>query len=142
MEGRPWLRILLVLIGFSLLGGPVWIVTHAADAAAPARAPGTAPPEPLRITVTFSAPPATFDLDYLGAPLWSGRPAGGEVSVDWKVAIPKEGVDLFVAGSWPTGAAATAVRVRVSRGGNSLADQTFWPDGSLAETVTVRDLQP
>jgi len=139
MEGRPWLRILLVLIGFTLLGGPVWIVTHPAEAASPIAATGAASPQSLRIAVTFTDLPQTFDLEYLGTPLLKNTSVQGRaLAIDWNVTIPKEGVDLFVGGSWPQGAPATAVRVQVMRGDDSLADQTFWADGSLAETVTVK----
>ena len=65
-----------------------------------------------------------------------------DFSCDWKVAVPKEGVDLFVSASWPEGSPKTAVRVQVFRNGNPLADETFWTERSLAETVTVNERQP
>lgn len=142
MEGRPWLRILLILIGFSLLGLPVWSITHSAAAVAPVKAPAESVALPLRVEVTFVSPPTSFDLEYLGAPLLSGHAPERDFATDWKVAIPEEGVDLFVSAEWPAGTPATAVRVRVLRDGNSLADQTFWADESLAETITVRESQP
>lgn len=142
MEGRPWLRILLIVVGFSLVGWPVWGVTHHASAPAPAKPSSEAPAEPLRVRVTFASPPASFELDYLGKPLLSGRAPDREFSGEWKVAIPKEGVELFMGAKWPPGTPATAVRLTLTRGGNPLAEQTFWADGSLAETMTVREAQP
>ena len=142
MEGRPWLRILLSLIGFSLLGWPVWSVTHPAAVAAPVEKKTAAAAQPLRVEVTFASAPTSFDLEYLGAPLLSGRAPSRDFSVVWKVAIPKEGVDLFVSAEWPAGTPTTAVRVRVSRNGDPLAEQTFWANDSLAETVTVPAPQP
>ena len=142
MEGRPWLRILLVVLGFSLAGWPVWSATHGAPVPAPVKPAPAAPAEPLRVQVTFASPPASFELDYLGAPLLSGHAPDREFSGDWKVAVPKEGAELFMGAEWPAGSPVTAVRVRITRDGNTLAEQTFWADGRLAETMIVREAQP
>ena len=142
MEGRPWLRILLVVAGFSLAGWPVWGVTRHVSLAPPARPAAAVSAQPLRVRVTFASPPDSFDLDYLGAPLLAGHAPEREFSADWKVAIPKEGVELFLGAAWPPGTTATAVRVTVTREGNPLAEQTFWADDRLAETLTVREARP
>jgi len=142
MEGRPWLRILLIVLGFSLVGWPVWSVTRYASVPSPVKPASDAPAEPLRVQVTFASPPASFELDYLGKPLLSGHAPDREFSGDWKAAIPKEGVELFVAAKWPPGTPTTAVRVTLTRDGNPLAEQTFWAEDSLAETMTVREAQP
>jgi len=142
MEGRPWLRVLLIVVGFTLVGWPVWSITRHASVPSPAKPASEAPAEPLRVQVTFATPPASFELDYLGKPLLSGHAPDREFSVDWKVAIPKEGVELFVGAEWPPGTPATAVRLTLTRNGNPLAEQTFWADGSLAETMTVQEAQP
>jgi len=142
MEGRPWLRILLIVVGFSLAGWPVWSVTRHAAVAPPASPGAVGPAHPLRVQVTFAAAPASFELDYLGAPLLAGHAPEREFSANWKVAVPKEGVELFVSAGWPAGTTATAVRVTVTRDGNPLAEQTFWADDRLAETLTVREARP
>ncbi len=142
MEGRPWLRILLIVLGFSLVGWPVWGVTRYASVAPPTKPAAITPAKPLRVQVTFASPPASFELDYLGKPLLSGQAPDREFSGNWKVAIPKEGVELFVAAKWPPGTPTTAVRLTLTRDGNPLAEQTFWAEGSLAETMTVREAQP
>ena len=142
MEGRPLLRILLIVLGFSLVGWPIWSVTHGASVPSPAKPASAARAEPLRVQVTFASPPASFELDYLGKTLLSGHAPDREFSGDWKVAIPKEGVELFVAAKLPPGTPATAVRLSLTRDGTPLAEQTFWADGSLAETMTVREAQP
>ena len=142
MEGRPWLRILLIVLGFSLVGWPVWSVTQYASVTQPVKPAAVSPTKPLRVQVTCASPPASFELDYLGKPLLSGHAPEREFSADWKVAIPKEGVELFVGAKWPSGTPTTAVRVRVTRDGNPLAEQTFWAEDSLAETIIVREPQP
>ena len=142
MEGRPWLRILLVLIGFSLLGFPVWSTTRPGDVAIPTKEKVAATERPLHVEVSFAEPPASFVLEYLGSILCKGAAPQRDFSCDWKVAVPKEGVDLFVSARWPEGSPKTAVRVQVFRYENLLSDETFWTEGSLAETVTVSERQP
>jgi hypothetical protein len=142
MEGRPWLRILLILIGFTLLGFPVWSSTRPGEVVIPTKEKVAAAEQPLHVQVSFAEPPASFDLEYLGSILCKGAAPQRDFSCDWKVGVPKEGVDLFVSASWPEGSPKTAVRVKVFRDGNPLADETFWTEGSLAETVTVNERQP
>lgn len=144
MEGRPWLRILLVLAGFTLAGWPVWNVTHSAAVVAPAApaVPSPAAGQPFLVELTFATAPVSFELDYLGAPLLTGGGPGRNFSTTWKVAVPKEGVDLFLDAKWPEGTGTTAVRVQLTRGDNAPAVQTLWADGELAETITVREPQP
>ena len=142
MEGRPWLRILLIVLGFVLVGWPVWSVTRYTSVPSPVKPASDASAKPVRVQVTFASPPASFELDYLGNPLLSGQAPDREFCGDWKVAIPKEGVELLVAAKWPPGTPTTAVRLTLTRNGNPLAEQTFWADGSLTETMTVREAQP
>ena len=143
MNGRPLLRILVILFGFFLVGWPVWSVTHTSFVDAPVKENAKKnPEEPLRVEVTFSTPPSSFDLDYLGKPLLTGKAPDREFSADWKVAIPKEGVELFMAAGWLPGSPLSAVRVRVTQGGNVIAEQTFWATENLAETLTVNKPQP
>ncbi len=142
MEGRPWLRIWLILLGFTFLGLPVWRVTHPAAVAPPKDLREGTITFPLRVEVTFASPPTSFDLEYLGATLISSHAPNRDFAIDWKVAISKEGVDLFLSAEWPPGTPTTAVRVKVTRDGSAIAEQTFWGDGSLAETLTVWEPKP
>ena len=137
MEGRPWLRILFILVGFALLGWPVWSITRPGQIAVPAEESPAGLAQPLHVEVSFAEPPTSFNLEDLGTPICSGTAPKRDFSCDWEVALPGEGVDLFVSASWPADATKTAVRVQVSQGELTLADQTFWTEGDLAETISV-----
>ena len=137
MEGRPWLRILVILIGFSLLGLPVWSMTRTRGIAAPVKVETRMSTRPLRVKITFAQAPASFELKYLGAVLCHGGAPQREFSCDWKAAVPKEGADLLLKADWPAGTSQTAVRLEVTENGEPLVDTTFWSDGSLVETITV-----
>ena len=130
MNGRPLLRILVIVFGFFLVGWPVWSVTHPSFVDSPSKENAKNPEEPLRVE------------DYLGKPLLTGKAPDREFSADWKVAIPKEGVELFMAAGWLPGSPLSAVRLRVTQGGNVIAEQTFWATENLAETLTVNKPQP
>jgi hypothetical protein len=112
-------------------------MTRPGQIAAPAEESSAALAQPLHVEVSFAEPPASFDLEYLGTPICSGTAPKRDFSCDWEVALPGEGVDLFVSASWPADVPKTAVRVQVSQGEQTLADQTFWTEGNLAETITV-----
>ncbi len=136
MEGRPWLRILLVLLGFLFLGVPVWTMTRekprvVMTTKAPVQAGA------LRVSLTFAEAPTDFELKYLGNTLCAGKAPQKEFTCDWTVGLPKEGADLLLTINWPEGGGPTAVRVMVKNGDDTLADQTIWGAGNVVETITV-----
>jgi hypothetical protein len=65
MEGRPWLRILFILVGFALFGWQVWSMTGRGEIAAPVKESPAGPAQPLHVEVSFAEPPASFGLEYL-----------------------------------------------------------------------------
>jgi hypothetical protein len=52
MEGRPWLRILFILVGFALFGWPVWSMTGR-ESAAPVKESPAGPAQPLHVEVSL-----------------------------------------------------------------------------------------
>jgi hypothetical protein len=138
MEGRPWLRVALIVLGFSLLGWPVWSLTHHATVPTPvAPEVKNSVPEPLRATITFATPPATCAVKALGEVLVESTDPGREVITDWEATVPSEGLDILVKATWPDGTEQTAVRVAITRGAETLADETFWTTDRLVKTVTI-----
>ncbi|CAN5823503.1 hypothetical protein BH09VER1_BH09VER1_41490 [soil metagenome] len=136
MDGRPWLRILLVLLGFLLLGIPVWTMTREkAQVVMSEKAPVQT--GALRVSLTFAEAPTDFELQYLGATLCSGRGPQKEFTCDWNVGLSPDGADLLLTVNWPPGGAPTAVRVQVKKAGETLADQSIWGSGNVVETITV-----
>lgn len=143
MEGRPWVRVALLLIGFSLLGVPVWSMTREKQVSpAVATVVVAAPAQQLRVTLSFAEPPLSFRLKHDDEILCEGSAPDGEFSRDWKIVVPPEGVELLLKAEWPFPSPKTAVRVEISRGDNGLVDQTFWTEGSLVQSVTVPGTNP
>lgn len=136
MGGHPLLRIILVVIGFTLAGGPVWFLTNRPDAFLQSQ---VVPPQKLvqlSVKVSFSQSPRAFSLAYLGDTLFLQESGKGEYARNWEVSIPKEGIDLLLKAEVP---GRTSVHVEISNGENILADKTFWPDSELVELVTLSE---
>lgn len=143
MEGRPWMRIALLLIGFSLLGVPVWSMTREKKPSlAIANVVIAKPAQQLRVTLTFAEPPLSFSLKHLNEVLCEGAAPDREFSCNWKIVVPPEGVDLLLKAVWPPTAPKTAARVEISRDDTVLIDQTFWTECRLVQSVTVPATNP
>ncbi len=143
MEGRPWVRVALLLIGFSLLGIPVWSMTRERKTSS-MNAPSVvaAPAQQLHVTVSFAEPPSSFRLKYHDEILCEGSASDREFSCDWDIVVPPEGVDLLLKAEWPSQSPKTAVRVEITRDDSVLVDQTFWAHTRLVQSVTVSGRSP
>ncbi len=133
MEGRPWLRIILIFAGFAMLGLPVWSMTRPRMVIAQEAAPESENRQTLRIAATFSQEPKAFELSYLGKPL--EKIAGNEYA--WQGEVPPEGIDLLAKAEWNELKGPAAVRIQVYAGESPLTDQTYWTEDELVETVSI-----
>lgn len=133
MEGRPWLRIIVIFAGFAMLGLPVWSMTRPRTVIIQETATESESPEKLRIEATFSQEPKVFELSYLGKPL--EKSAGNEYA--WQGEVPPEGIDLLAKAAWDELKGPAAVRIRVYAGESPSTDQTFWTEDELVETVSI-----
>jgi hypothetical protein len=138
MGGKPWLRLAVVLMGFTLMGFPVWQLTQGRGPVPPPAA--LAPPDELKrvaLTLTFSQVPAEFRLTHLGQSLLEKTPSQTSYALVWTVGIPPEGLDLLLVADWPDTKAQKAVRVEITQNGLPCVDRTFWAEGDLVELITV-----
>ncbi len=143
MEGRPWVRVALLLIGFSLLGIPVWSMTREKrQSSVIETVVAEVSVRPLRVTILFAEPPLSFSLKHLDKVLCQGAGPEREFSFSWESVVPPEGVELLLKATWPSTAAKTAARVEISGGDEVLIDQTFWSERSLVQSVTVPGTKP
>lgn len=133
MNGRPLLRLLLVTLAFACLGIPVWQLTRGTDAPAPAEITSTSKVEELSVTLTFSTSAESFALTHLDETVL----AAPALSRTWQAAVPPEGIDLLLKAHWPAKTKTAAVRLQISRRGETVTDKTFWAEGGMAELVTV-----
>lgn len=159
MKGRPWLRFVLVILGFAAMGIPVWLLTSSSGvhgkvdisfpvgqkvygveihSAGEQPAPAVEEKEQtLAIHLTFATAPEKFILTYLDKPVLTGAGPATEFKGTWSFHIPKEGVDLLLKAKWPANIPRTAVQVTISKNGSSLVEKTFWAKGDLVEIITI-----
>jgi hypothetical protein len=141
MRGSPLLHLLLLLIGLALTGAAVWHVTGNRE-----KAPETtvhqavASKETLHDLTLSSTVPVTVEVSYVGKVI--ARTEGPTTDFATQVALPTEGGDLVISAKWEPSDVRAAVRVQVSADGNSLADKTFWGEGSVEDVCTVERSTP
>lgn len=133
MNGRPLLRLLIVALAFACLGLPVWQLTRGTAAPAPVEITSTSKTEEFSVTLTFSTPAESFALTHLDETVL----ASPNLSRTWQAAIPSEGIDLLLKARWPAKTKTAAVRLQISKKGETVTDKTFWAEGGMAELVTV-----
>ena len=142
MKGSPWIRFILVILGFALLANPVWRLTRT-------RRGGLAPvslavrvtearQQQLMVHLSFATRPQEFVLSHLDKVILEGGGSGTEFEGKLDLILPKEGADLLLKVKWPRGTPRSAVQVRVVNGESPILDQTLWSDKDLVELVTVR----
>ncbi len=136
MRGRPWLRLLLVVLAFAALAVPVWRLTRPVrprSGDSGGGSTGDAPAQPPMqatecvVTAEFAPPPREFQVQHLGRTLLEGHGPQARFTGAWRVALPKEGADLALQVTWPgDGSAAGAVRLRVAFPDGRTVEKTFW----------------
>jgi len=138
MEGRPWLRLAFVILGFAVMGYPVWMLTHTEREIHVAVSPPVQPKlETFTFHLTFASTPQEFALSYLDKTILTGGRHGTEFQGDATFPFPKEGVDLLLKARWSGDVPRTAVRILAARNDTLLVEKTFWAKGDLVEIVTV-----
>ncbi len=142
MRGLPWLRLLLIVAVFAVMGVPVWRLTRpVAAAVAPAAVTSDSPVAaggPFEIEVTFVGPPPThFQLKQAGQTVLQGDGPGTNFRGQWTASLPKEGTDLTFEAQWPPDAPPAAARVSVSFPSGESVVKVFWARPSLVEIVTL-----
>ena len=138
MKGSPLLRAFVAFLLIALAGLPLWKLTRSdAAAVAPVRAVAVAAKIGLRLT--FSAVPESFAVSHLGKVVWAdgAHPSHTtDVSRDFALPFPKEGVDLAVKVKWAADAGEAAVRLRLTDPDGNAHDKTVWGRDEMEEVVT------
>lgn len=141
MRGSPLLHLLLLLIGLALTGAAVWHVTgnreKAPQPTVQQAAPRNETPHDLTISSTV---PMTVEISYVGKVL--ARTEEPTADFTAQVAMPADGGDLVVSAKWEPSDVRAAIRVQVSADGDSLADKTFWGEGSVEDVCPVERSAP
>jgi hypothetical protein len=140
MHGSPLLRTIIVIIALLAAAVPLWRMTHETAAASVLPVVGSQGAEAqskVHLAVAFAQKPASFEIDYLGKPVWREDPASAvtaekELSMNY----PKEGVDLEYKVQWPPGTQMTAARLSVAVNDAEPVEKTLWGSGQVDDVLT------
>lgn len=124
----------------------VWNVTHPLSAVAgatPAEVTPSAPTASLRkVQVELTVSPALADYEIVTGtgPSVKGVVRGSEAKCEIALNLPAAGEDWIVRVHWKIKGIPTAVRVvcRDVESGQKLAENTFWGQGDVEDTVGIK----
>ena len=93
---------------------------------------------PVELKLVSSAVPFTFEIRFLGKPLWTGTAQRATETKTVQIPFPPEGVDLTIEAHW-TSPGMDALQVTVTPGDQPPLSQTLWGDGKVSDTITLRE---
>ena len=127
MKGWPLLRSFLALVALLLAGLPLRSLTREKTTQLPAKP---------NIRVTFTQPPQTFSVKFLGKEILAGKDSTTfDASTTIEARFPDEGIDLVFEGTWPEYFRKVGASIRVTRE-NSQQTQTLWGKRNIFELLT------
>jgi hypothetical protein len=140
MRGSPLLQVLGLAIALLLLGLPLHYLTSAArDQTLPANSDTPASNlQQLELKLVSSTVPYTFEIRFLGKPLWAGTGQRATETKTFQVPFPAEGVDLSVDAHWATPGMA-ALQLTVTPSNQPPLSRTLWGDGKISDTITFKE---
>jgi hypothetical protein len=140
MRGSPLLQLLGLVFALVLLAFPLRYLTSAPRAETPSADldASTSNMKPVEIKLLSSAVPFTFEIQFLGKPLWTGTGQRATETKTVQIPFPPEGVDLTISARWANPGMA-ALQLTVTPGGQPSLSQTLWGDGKVSDTITIRE---
>lgn len=140
MRGSPLLQLLGLVFGLALLAFPLRYLTSAPRVETPpANADAvTSNLKPVELKLLSSAVPFTFEIQFLGKPVWTGTAQRAIETKTVQIPFPPEGVDLTIAARWANPGMA-ALQLTVTPGDQPSLSQTLWGDGKVSDTITVKE---
>jgi len=91
----------------------------------------------VHLELTSTRVPFQFELLHLGKVIWSGDPAGNQVTTDVSMEFPKEGIDLELKGGWKDGESVAAVQLKVTSENGESAAKSVWGKKDFDEVLTI-----
>lgn len=137
MRGSPLLLLLVLAVVLSLLGVPIWSLTHQMRRTNPSlpKIQSIAQPQWVDVILTSSAP-GVFFVKSLDRTLL--QTSSAVKSFESRIPLTLESPeDLVVSGKWEGSSSPHALRIEIKFGGESLVDMTFWGTETLQEVVTI-----
>lgn len=140
MRGFPLINGALILLALGLALVPLWKLTSAPEVVAvPAVQTEDRVTIPTAISVQYAHAPDRLVISHLGQELWSAGSAteideGAEVAL----ALPKEGIDLHVAATWPAGTPKTAIEIALEPEALAKQSANLWSEDGADDILTFQ----
>jgi hypothetical protein len=140
MRGSPLLQLLGLVIVLGLLVFPLRYLTSAARNEPPLANSdaATSNTKSIELKLVSSTVPYTFDIQFLGKPLWTGTAERSIETRSVQIPFPAEGVDLTVRVHWSK-AGMAALQLTVTPPDQPPLSQTLWGDGEVSDTITFKE---
>lgn len=138
MRGSPPLQLALLLLSFIALAIPLVQLTsaRAARSADHSALAVITKAVPVTVRLRYAHQPLTLSLTLDGKPLLPDASLkSSPIDATTEVEIPKDGVDLQVKATWPTGTPDTALTLEVEPDGLDAQTQTRWSVGSTLDEI-------
>ena len=140
MRGSPLLQLLGLVIALGLLAFPLRYLTSATRIETPLSNSDATPSnvKPVELKLVSSSVPFSFEIQFLGKPLWAGTSQRASDTKTVRIPFPPEGVDLTIEARWSNPGMA-ALQLTVTPADQPPLSQTLWGDGKVSDTVTLRE---
>jgi hypothetical protein len=140
MKGSPLLQLLGLVIVLVLLVFPLRYLTSAARNEMPPANPDltTSNPKPVELKLVSATVPYTFEIRFLGKPLWTGTAQRATETKTVQIPFPAEGIDLTVEAHW-TNPGVAALQLTATPLDQPPLSQTLWGDGKVGDTITFKE---
>jgi hypothetical protein len=140
MRGSPLLQLLGLVCALVLLALPLRYLTSAPRVETPPANSDTANSniKPVELKLLSSAVPFTFEIQFLGKPLWTGTAQQATETKTVQIPFPPEGVDLTISAHWANPGTA-ALQLTVTPADQPSFSQTLWGDEKVSDTITIRE---
>jgi hypothetical protein len=135
MRGSPLLRVLLVVIALLAVLWPLRSLTTHRTGRPPAPPQTATAQSNVRLVLTSTTVPFTFEISHLGKTIWKGEATESSVARDVQVTFPPEGIDLLIDVKWQ-GQKQTAVKVDVTLEGGDTITKTLWGTTQVNDVLT------
>jgi len=140
MRGSPLLQLLGLVIALGLLAFPLHYLTSAPRIETPPSNSDATPSNvrQVELKLVSSAVPYSFEIQFLGKPLWTGTAQRATDTRTVRIPFPPEGVDLTIEARWSNPGMA-ALQLTVTPVDQPPLSQTLWGDGKVSDTITLRE---
>jgi hypothetical protein len=136
MRGAPLIEALVALVALLSLALPIRELTLRSHSRS-APVVRAAPAKSVRLEVVGTAPSFEFNVSYLGREIWSGTGHQSPSFVDFRLPLPKEGIDLEVSARFPD-SSLHALRLTFSTGDGIGIERSAWGTDTLDEVLTFQ----